>query len=483
MSIPAMRTPMFAVEIDGSRAVQTQGTLPYKVLIIGQRLAAGTIAEAIVQSVSSADEAATKFGEGSILHQQAVKWFANKPAAELHMIALDDAAAAVAATGTIAFTGTATADGTVYILINGVQVTASVTSGDAAAAVATAVAAAINAETTLPVTAAADSGTVTLTARNKGECGNDIDFRLNYYSGQELPAGITAVLTAMASGATNPDVQDAIDVIGDTWYQLFSMPWTDATNMTAMESELDDRYGPIETNEGTCITAIRAANFGAYSTYGNARNSKHTVVMYNNGIPNSPWERAAGLTAIIADEASLDPARPFQTLEEKGILPPADADIYTQTQRNTLLYDGISTFTVTDAGKVLIERVITTYQTNAAGAADTAFLDMNTILTLRYLRWSFRNTFLTKYPRAKLMNDTANIPTGQQVITPMIAKTEVISIFRGWETLGLVEAPDQFIDELTVTRSTTDPNRLEFYLSPDLVNQFRVGAALIQYLL
>ena len=54
-------------------------------------------------------------------------------------------------------------------IINGKKVSAGVAKDDAAADVATALAAAINADVDLPVTAAASTATVTLTAKCKGE--------------------------------------------------------------------------------------------------------------------------------------------------------------------------------------------------------------------------------------------------------------------------------------------------------------------------
>jgi phage tail sheath gpL-like len=123
------------------------------------------------------------------------------------------------------------------------------------------------------------------------------------------------------------------------------------------------------------------------------------------------------------------------------------------------------------------------YQTNSLGADDIAYLDANTLFTIMYLRYDFRTQILSRYPRAKLANDGVQIGPGQQVMTPKLGKSEAINIFRGWETLGLVEGIDTFKRDLICVRSTTDPNRLEWILPPDLVNQFRVGAATIQFLL
>jgi phage tail sheath gpL-like len=77
---------------------------------------------------------------------------------------------------------------------------------------------------------------------------------------------------------------------------------------------------------------------------------------------------AAVLAAVCEFSGAIDPARPFQTLALPGVLPPAQADRFTRQERDLLLRDGISTFTVDQGGNVLIERVVTTYQTNASAS-------------------------------------------------------------------------------------------------------------------
>ena len=66
----------------------------------------------------------------------------------------------------------------------------------------------------------------------------------------------------------------------------------------------------------------------------------------------------------------IDPARPFQTLTVSGIVPPLLVDRFTAAEREQLLRDGLSTFTVDADGSVRIERPVTTYQTNPQALDD-----------------------------------------------------------------------------------------------------------------
>jgi phage tail sheath gpL-like len=180
---------------------------------------------------------------------------------------------------------------------------------------------------------------------------------------------------------------------------------------------------------------------------------------------------------------AIDPARPVQTLELPGVVAPRVADRFIFTERDALLRDGISTARHNDAGATFVERVITTYQTNASGAEDVSYLDVETMKTLAYLRFDLRQLIALRFPRHKLADDGTAFARGQAVVTPGTLRAEIIARFKQWEAQGLVEGVDQFKADLIVRRSPTDPNRVDAMLPPDLVNQFRVLAAQIEFLL
>jgi phage tail sheath gpL-like len=185
--------------------------------------------------------------------------------------------------------------------------------------------------------------------------------------------------------------------------------------------------------------------------------------------------------AIAAYYAAIDPARPIQNLAYAWCLPPAAADRFTNEERNLLLFDGIATSKVGTDGTMLIERLITTYKTNAAGGSDISYLDSETLFTLMFIRHDWRDYILRKYPRHKLANNGTRYGIGQAVVTPNVMKAEAIAKFREWEELGLVENIDDFKANLIAERNASDPNRLDVLLPPDLVNQLRIVANKIQF--
>lgn len=485
-SIPSnLRIPFVTVEFSNANATQGAPQLPYSVLLIGQ-MTSGTASANGIYPVSSPQDVLTLAGAGSMLHRMAEAYFAANTSTQTFVGVLADAGGGTAATGQLSFTGPATAAGTLDLYVGGQHVSVAVGSTDTAATIATNVTAAINANTYLAVTAAVD-GThnyqVDLTAKNKGTNGNSLDLRFNYQVGQAFPAGVACTVTAMSSGATNPSLSTLIANMGDTWYHVIGHAYTDATSLSALEAELASRAGPMRMIDGLGITSAFGSN-SALATLGESRNSPHNCIVAQAGQNplTPPEEFAAEVTGVVAFYGQIDPARPFQTLPLSWSLPILNpTDLFTNTQRNLLLFDGVATTKVGAGEQVQLERIITTYQKNAAGGADASYLDATTALNLMYLRFAFRNRFLQKYPRHKLANDGVRVGQGQPILTPKLAKAEALGWFLDMQEQGLVQNFDDFKANLVVQKSLSDPNRLDFFLPPELIDQLIVTAAQIQF--
>jgi phage tail sheath gpL-like len=289
----------------------------------------------------------------------------------------------------------------------------------------------------------------------------------------------------MAGGAGNPDPVDIIEALGNTRYHMIAFPWTDTSSLDALRDELDSRWGPLRQIDGQAVV-VKQGNFSELVTFCESRNDKHLTVLPSEGSPTLPWVDCAASVAILARYGDDDPARPFQTLVIPGVLAPLEKDRWSDfPEKNQALYSGCSVRGVTPEGQVMFLNVITTYRLNNWGAETQAYLQLNTLLTLSYLRYDWNNYLKTKYPRHKLASDEGvlKISPGQPIMTPSLGKAEMINRMDEWVSRGLVEAPDDFKDTLIVKRDETNFNRLNFIARPDLVNQFRVAGTLIQFLI
>lgn len=483
-SIPNnIRTNFVAIEI-GSVAGRSSGTLkPQKVLLIGGRTSGGNVAALTPTRVTTADEVGSGCGRGSTAHNLAQSYFANGGGAiETWFCSVADDGAGVAATKTITLTGAQTESGTLSLYIQGRRLRVAVsadTVADTLTVIAARIVAAVTALTELPVSAANVAGVVTLTAKNKGETGNDIDVRVNYAYGEATPAGLGVAIAAGTSGATNPDVTPIWAAIGDEQYDIIGSAFNDLDNFNAIDVEAERRWGPTTQNDGFAFLGMRDT-FANATAFGNARNSKHICLMPVDGGLQAPSEYAGALAAIAAQAAQTDPARPFQLIELKGILAPKLADRWTFDERNLLLYDGCSTYKVDSSGHVLIDRLITTYQRSAAGAEDITFLDVFKRLTMVALRYDFRTQWELAFPRAKLSNDDANIVSGVQIVTPKVARAQCAAIGMDWLRRGLIQDFDSFMAGLEVEIDTAN-NRINIILAPKLLGGLIVTAARIAF--
>ena len=143
--------PFTYVEIEAGRA--GAGSVDFRSLLIGQRLAAGSVAAGVPVLVGSAADARAKFGAGSMLAIMSDAYRRQNPGGEVWAVALDDAAGATQQTITVTVAAAATGPGTIALYIGGRRVAAGIGGAMTTAQVATAIDAAVSAvEATLPAT-------------------------------------------------------------------------------------------------------------------------------------------------------------------------------------------------------------------------------------------------------------------------------------------------------------------------------------------
>lgn len=495
-SIPSsIRTPLFVAEFSNAGAIRGARALAYRALLLGQKTAAGLAAANSLVLITSKEQAAEQFGPGSQLARMAEAWFASNRAMELWAGVLADDGAGVAATCTLTFTGPASAAGTLSVYIGGRVVRVAVTATMVAADIAAALVAAITALTSLPVTAAV-GGTgsehiVTLTAKNKGLVANGLDVSTNYQTGEALPAGVGVTITEMSGGTTAPDFATLFTAMADEWFNVIATPYVDATSYAALKAELADRAGPMRGIDAKVITGVpgkdsQLADLATLMALGDAVNSQHIAVLEFDESITAVEESVANAAAQIASSAELDPARPLQTLPLPWVKPSKTGKRLAQESRNQLLAHGIATTKVVGSD-VQLDRVVTTYTKNAAGAADDSYAPLEIGFQLMLARWRWVQRLQLKYARHKLGDDGVLYPPGEPIMTPALGAAEAVAWFKEcssqspiiFEASGL----EQFKSELVVERDATSRDRLNFLLPPDLMNQFVVGAAQIRFVL
>ncbi len=477
-----VRVPLFWAEIDNSKANTTaDGAAP--ALLLGYANTSSTIPRNTLTIMPSAGLAGSMAGRGSQLARMVNRYRNIDPTGELWVIALDAPSAGNAATGTITVVGSAQESGTIYLYVGAVQVQAGVTADDTASEIATTIAAAVNANLDLPVTATVSSGVVTLTARHKGLCGNDIPIALNYYGivgSETTPSGVTITIVAMAGGTGAPTLDSAIAVMGDEPFDFIGSPFNDTASVNVIHTELASRWGYSRQLYGHAYSA-KIGSLSSLVAFGDTLNLPHiTMPGYEPTTQTAADELVAMRTARNAVFIRNDPARPTQTGVLTGALPAQKGSRFMFAEHQSLLSHGIATAYV-ESGSLLIQRDITMYQKNNFGVSDNSYYDSETLHTTAYVMRRLKSAITSKYSRHKLANDGTRFGAGQAIVTPAVIKGELLAVYRRMERAGIVENYDLFKKYLVVERNVDNPNRLDVLFPPDYINQLRVFAVVNQF--
>lgn len=483
MGVPSnLITPFVGVSFDSSRAQQGSRAMPVKALIMGHALSAGTLTANVPTLCTSPDDAGVKAGFGSQLHMLATKWFSRNKLTALYLMKVAENGSAAAATYDYAITGTATENGELAIYIDQQKVSVSVTSGQAATAVADALQDAIDLlDKKIAFTTSLATSTITLTSKSKGSSIVNHDVRAVYYDTDKVPAGLSVAITE-TGGTGAADIAGAITGMGENWFNFIVTPFADTTNINLLETEMADRAGAVRQIDGLVFFGYddTAANTITFAT-NSARNSQYLVAVDAYKYPQHPSYVACLVAAEIAKSIENDPGQPVHRITIESLLPPISTERHSLSTLNTLTLNGVFTLNPHAFGGPQTWGAVTMYLKNSSGVPDTAYQYINTITIFMFLRWDFVAIISSKFARARLASSSEKIRPGIQVITPDTGKAEAISIARQWEAAGFIENLDDFKNNIICQRSASNVNRLEWILPPDLVNQFITGSGDMQF--
>ena len=460
------------------------GGTPYsgasQVLLVGQMTSTGAAAAGVPYGpIQSQADAIKQFGAGSMLVSMYVAAQLNAPTQEIWALPLADPSGAKAA-GSLTFTAPGVA-GAALLAVMGRLVTWQVNAADTADAIAANAVIAVNA-LNLPISAAVDGTTASkmdLTAVHVGTLGNYIDVALVTNQPNVLaPADV--VIVAMTGGSGAPSLTTPLANCGVLPFDWIGSPYFDPTSLASFQSFLDDQSGRWSSSEELYghHTTVAVGNLSTQTTLGAGRNNQHETIMGWQKFRTPPWEIAAALAGAEISNLATPPnlSVPMQGIVLQGVLPPYDRTMWWQVSDRQALYSsGIAAFTVSSSGQVVIDRMVTTYKTNAVGAPDATFMDIETMAqgmySLRYLRSAVQTQLGRK---AFAASNPFNVPT---VVTPKDVGNVLIHAYNDLVALGVTQDGADFANQLVVQQNATNPNRCDAYLPLEFVNQLRIFAA------
>lgn len=475
------RIPGVISEISTERANRGVFDYPTRILVIGQKTATG-VAEALTPKLVTSDvQAKALFGQGSTLALMCTALLKHKRNIEIRAIAQEDDVAGVAATGSITVATPSTATGALNLYIAGVRVRIHVSSSDTIAEIATALATEINANKDLPVTAAINAETdeqIDLTAKNKGECGNEAYIMTNFFDDEELPQGLTLTIVQMTNGAGNPDIADVIDAVDEEWFTDWLVPYNDDSNFSTLTDELEERFSAGGKKDAHAYLVKRATHSGLV-TFGTGKNSPHVSIEgFPADAPTPSYITAADLCMQGAYLSNEHPAKPFKTAKLINTLAPKTR--FNTLERELLLQYGISTWEINPAGDVMIERLITTYQKTETGIDSAVYLDITTPKTVSHLRYDL-NSFMTvmyfENPKIITSDEVASAGVRDDLVSVKTVEASINARQQLWQERGLTKE----MIELRAELDGDDPTRINVLLSPEITSPLMVIANKIAF--
>lgn len=412
-------------------ASQLAGITDQKVLLVGQMLAGGTATGgALVQDIANDGSEDTLFARNSHLAGMVREFKKINKVVQLDAIPLDDVGGATQATATLSVGGAISEDTRIVLFIGSAvnhTFNIDVLNGDAAADVAAAMVAAVNADLDAPFTASNALGVVTFTADNGGTLANE------WSIGASSTPATEAILspTVWAGGATDPTLTSIFDVIGDIRYQ--KIVWPSAYDLTEVETLLNARFNTsyqildgmaIQTRKGTLagLKGIATQNSQSVAIFGNksvpSGLKQGTAVFEMPDIISS--EIAAFMTLKLTTDAPLTQylttvsssdqfgsmalaSLPYHNTLMPNLPVPSAVDEFTLLEQAELAENGVSLLGPNRAfNGTILGTTVTTYLTDNAGNPDTSFKFIETVETASIIREFFFENCRTKYAQTRL---------------------------------------------------------------------------------
>ncbi|MCK5640251.1 MAG: hypothetical protein KAJ19_05620, partial [Gammaproteobacteria bacterium] len=283
--------------------------------------------------ITSASHAATLFGEGSQLHRMAIYFFKTSlGSVQVTAFPLPAAAGGVAATKTITFATNVDKAGSFILRAGGYLIGEEMKSAFAVDATPTEVAAAfealITANTSLPFTAVAAIGVLTLTAKTLDITGEDLQVTMNQKTEEAelLPGAMTAVIADDVSGVGQSVLTGLWTYLAGTeagWMTDVITPYADtaaldgALNVGGNPNDESGNYDPLDYRPFSSYTGDTDGDQSALTAaiaLGNGRKNTD-VIGCRVAAPTYPeqvYEIASNVAGKIALLRIINPAKSYE---------------------------------------------------------------------------------------------------------------------------------------------------------------------------
>jgi phage tail sheath gpL-like len=353
-----------------------------EVVFVMPKLSTGSGTANVLYKLNSAKDAEDLAGAGSPAHRAVRKFMSiNKDAkCWLVLVAETSGGSPASGTGTVVFATTPTATGTASVWVCGEESSYTYKTTDTVTTIGDGIAAAINAKSWLPVTAANVTGTVTLTAKLKGVSQGTaalgvIRLRASTSTGTGTTVTASTHIGAVVAGADGTTTEaanlaTALAALDSVRKYYIVSSANDATSLGNLKSHISTKSEPRRGLRSVGITGF-TGSLAQAQTIAIARNYERLQIAWQKNSDNDSAEIAAVVAAIRQAAEQVDSAANLAGKSLSDMLYPAysTSDWPTGDDQNDAINDGITPIATNDAGPYLVMSV-NTRSKNSAGTQD-----------------------------------------------------------------------------------------------------------------
>lgn len=454
--------------------------LPQLIAVFGEANTANQSGLTVTkQEVTSAQEAAELYGYGSPIHSimRILRPVSGDGVGGIPTIVFPQIsdAGATATTREWTVTGTATANATHTVVVNGRRsidfqsYDFSVVIGDTPTVIAGKIKDAINGVLGSPVTAANTLGVVTATSKWEGATAAEITISIDFGNNA---AGVSYSQTASTDGSGAVSLADSLSQFGDDWYTIVVNPYGDDRF-----AELEQFNGKPDVNNPTgrysgLTFKPFVALFGDVSddkdVLSGITDDANRVEQVTNALCPAPasngftWEAAANMTYLFALTAQNTPhqdvnnkAYPDMPIPTSGNI----GDMADYNNRDFLVKKGCSTVLL-ENGVYKVQDFVTTY--HPAGEVPLQYAYCRNLNIDWNVSYAYRALETLRLKDKTLIND-GQIVDVAGTVKPKEWKAVVFDLFDDLAEKALINDPDFSKSSLLVQISSTNPNRFETF--------------------
>lgn len=498
--------PLTQTSIAGTVAVGVKNTqflaqsqnLERKIAIIGTYEAGKIITDNVPAQSIDPQQTAAIYGFGSMLHRLHLAAQKGSRGLPTYIIPQPEEGGAVAATGKITTTVTTSESGTISLYVAGELISVAVAAGDSQDTITTNIIAAITAAVNNPLNAVVNginANEADLTAKMKGTYGNFVSIKTNL-KGEELPGGVTIVITDMSAGATDPDIQDALDGTGlnEEWFtdlihgygqvadpldklSTFNGPGNDFVGLyeKVIARPFRSLTGNVEPG-GSALTALIALGDGR-------KTDRTNGIVAVPGSPNHPSEIAAQVVGAMARIAASNAAQHYSDELLIDVLPGAAADRWTDDYNNNDQAEkaGVSP-TIVKNGAVYILDLLTFYHPDEVASASNGYRYQVSISKIQNIINSTRLNFQgDRWKQTIIVNDAARARRNQKARDIDAVLTDLVALAQDFEAIAWIADADFTIDNQTVVINAENSNRFDITFPVTLSANARIFDTTVEF--